>query len=96
LSLTINHENWTYTQYTFDNLRAIISLGAELEGEDTSFCYFVTVLDDEEQEVFQQQFTSLDLACDYINKRYRGQWTYVDSNNPPTEKSGSCATCVAH
>ena len=95
---TLNHkvttDNWTHTQYVLDNLRALISLGASWE-KPAELIYLVTLLDENDQEVFQQEFKTLESACDYINKRYQDEWPIVDLM-APASKEGGCASCVAH
>lgn len=91
----ISPDNWTHTQYALDNLRALISFGADYKRPD-ELIYFATLLDQDDQEVFQADFTSLQAACDYINLRYENEWPIVDLLAPPKGKEGGCASCVAH
>ena len=71
---------------------AIISFGATPESlEQDRLEYFVTVLEDEEKEVFQTPFESLNEACLYLNENY-GDWAFNDQ----TAKKSGCSTCAAH
>lgn len=92
----ITTENWTYSHYANNNLKAIISFGAS--PTDSGICeeYFATVIDEEGKDIFQKQFQELKNACDYINGRYQEIWDFVDATNLTSSKEGGCATCVAH
>lgn len=71
---------------------AMISFGADPESiSEDRLEYYVTVLEDEEKEVFQQKFDSLSEACMLLNTKY-GDWNFEDQTAP---KSG-CSTCAAH
>ncbi len=90
--LCINNENWTYTRYQKGNFKALISFGANPESVlEDRLEYYVTVLENEDQEVFQECFDSLTEACLYLNDHY-SDWTFEDQT---ATKSG-CSTCVAH
>lgn len=90
--LCVNIENWTFTRYQNGNFIAMISFGAnpELIQEDR-LEYYVTVLENEEKEVFQERFDSLSDACLYLNQNY-ADWTFEDQT---ATKSG-CSSCAAH
>lgn len=88
----INTNNWTHTRYTQGNFMALISFGASPEGiEKDEMEYYVTVLEDETYEKYQETFKSLPEACFFINNKYQ-DWNFVDELGP---KSG-CSTCAAH
>ncbi|HXH29232.1 MAG TPA: hypothetical protein VNJ01_00300 [Bacteriovoracaceae bacterium] len=71
---------------------ALITFGASPESiASDSLEYFVTVLENEDQEVFQQEFDSLNDACFYLNENYQ-DWKLEDQT---ATKSG-CSTCAAH
>lgn len=71
---------------------ALITFGADPESiEQGSLEYYVTVLENETHEAFQEKFTSLADACMFLNANY-GDWTFEDQTAP---KSG-CSTCAAH
>lgn len=95
LAHKVTPDNWSHTHYQFENLRAIISFGANWDESD-ELIYFVTVLDEDDQEVFQEQFQTLSEACEYINNRYQNEWPIIDLLNPKNSKEGGCASCVAH
>lgn len=71
---------------------AIISFGASPESaQEDRLEYYVTVLEKEEQEVFQKTFESLNEACLYLNDNY-SDWSFNDQ----TAKKSGCSTCAAH
>lgn len=88
----VNIENWTYCRYEKGTFMALISFGANPESmADDRLEYYVTVLENEEKEVFQERFDSLSDACFYLNENY-SDWTF---ENQTATKSG-CSTCAAH
>lgn len=94
----VTKDNWSHTHYSFENLRALITFGANWDdklGKSSDLLYFVTVIDEDDHEVFQKQFQILNDACDYINNRYQNEWPIVDLANLKN-KEGGCASCVAH
>jgi hypothetical protein len=85
-------ENWTFTRYQKGNFIAMISFGADPESvQEDRLEYYVTVLENEEKEVFQERFDSLSDACLYLNHNY-ADWTFEDQT---ATKSG-CSSCAAH
>ena len=66
----ITNENWTHTSYKNENLNALITFGSAPDILDDRFTYYLTVLDHEQNEVYQEEFTTLDNACSQINKKY--------------------------
>ncbi len=85
-------ENWSYCRYENKNFMALISFGANPESlQEDRLEYYVTVLENEDQEVFQERFDSLTDACLYLNDHY-ADWTFEDQT---FTKSG-CSTCAAH
>lgn len=89
--MIINNENWTYTRYKNNDLHAFISIGAD---EKANISYFTTLIDSANTEHHQEEFHSLELACQAINAKYQGLWDFEDQEKPL--KEGGCATCVAH
>jgi hypothetical protein len=88
----VNLENWSYTRYENKNFMALITFGADPESlKVNEFQYYVTVIKDEEKEIFQSSFDSLTEACLYLNSNY-GDWTLNDQ----TAKKSGCSTCAAH
>jgi hypothetical protein len=88
----VNIENWTYCRYENENFMALITFGAAPEGlNDDRLEYYVTVLEDEDKEVFQEKFESLTQACLFLNEQY-SDWSFKNQSAP---KSG-CSTCAAH
>ena len=89
---SVNIENWTYCRYENGNFMAIITFGTDSESLSmNSFHYYVTVIEDDEKEVFQKSFDSLAEACLYLNENY-ADWNF---NDQTAMKSG-CSTCAAH
>ncbi len=90
----ITSDNWTFTSFKDSDLQAFIHLGAEpsLTNEDeVNVLYLVTVLKNEEEELFQWEFPELHLAINSINKKY-GHWEIRDRS----QGSGGCGSCEAH
>lgn len=88
----ITQDNWTFCRFKSENFHAFISFGASPDGiEKEKFDYFVTVLENEDTEVFQKEFDSLAKACVYINSHY-SDWEF---DNQTIKKSG-CSSCAAH
>ena len=85
--------NWNYSQFQNQNLKAIISLGCDPDILGTRFSYFVTVLDEDDNEVYQEEFMALDRACEAMNSKYGGIWEYKDLSKP---SSSGCDSCSAH
>lgn len=92
--MEITPQNWTHCSFSHENLRAMITFGASPDILDDSFVYYVTVLDEDNNEVFQKEFETIGLACDYINSKYTDLWEMTDALTP--KKEGGCSTCVAH
>jgi hypothetical protein len=88
----VNIENWTYCRYEKGDFMAMVTFGANPESiENDRLEYYVTVLENEEKEVFQTSFDSITDACIYLNENY-SDWTFEDQT---ATKSG-CSTCAAH
>ena len=88
----VNLENWTYCRYEKGLFKAFISFGADpdsMEGDRLE--YYVTVLENDEKEIFQERFDSLSDACLTLNDKY-SDWSFTNQVIP---KSG-CSTCAAH
>lgn len=89
---SVNSKNWTYSRYNKGNFMALITFGADPEStEEGRLEYYVTVLENEMNETFQEQFPSLTEACLYLNANY-GDWAFEDQTAPKT----GCSTCAAH
>lgn len=88
----VNTENWSYCRYQTGPFLAMVTFGADPETiEKGELDYYVTVLESEEKEVFQQRFGTLAEACLYLNTNY-SDWKFEDQT---AEKTG-CSTCAAH
>jgi hypothetical protein len=89
---SVNLKNWSHCRYQKGDFMALITFGADPESvENNSLEYYVTVLENEMQETFQQKFEDLADACLFLNANY-GDWTFEDQT---AAKSG-CSTCAAH
>lgn len=91
----INSDNWTFCHYASNNKKAVITFGASPDMPEDNFEYYVTVVDEDNNELFQKDFSKLDVACKYINQRYQDIWDFVDATSN-AKKAGGCSTCVAH
>ena len=87
-------DNWNYCQYIHQDKKALISLGASPDILDTKFLYMVTVLDSENNELFQEEFDSANAACQSINNKYSEFWEFVDMSAP--KDTDGCSSCEAH
>lgn len=94
---SINSLNWNHTHYISGPQKAFISIGASEDILEDEFIYFVTIADEEGQDLFQKEFNDISMACDYINDRFKDDWDFSDLSLPPkSDKEGGCSTCVAH
>lgn len=91
----INSDNWTFCHYASKDAKAVITIGSSPELEEDQFEYFVTVIDEDNNEIFQKDFLKLEVACAYINQRYKDMWNFVDAT-AKVKQDGGCSTCVAH
>jgi hypothetical protein len=91
----ITTDNWTFTGFKANELLALISLGAKpaTDSIEPDLIYFLTVMDNDGIEVFQQEYSSLDMAIEKINLKY-SHWTFQDRVGS-TSGSG-CGDCAAH
>lgn len=94
IKMEITPENWTFCSFSHENLKAIITFGASPDILDDSFVYYVTVLDDDNNEVYQKEYATIELACEAINNKYSDLWELKDATRPA--KAGGCSTCIAH
>ena len=90
--LSVNTKNWTFTRYNKGDFMAMITFGADPESmEEDRLEYYVTVLQNEINETFQEKFHSLADACLFLNANY-GDWAFEDQTAAKT----GCSTCAAH
>jgi len=94
INTEITPDNWTFTNYTDGELVAIITFGASSEILDDNFIYYVTLLDQDNNEIFQKEFNTIDAACLYANDKYQKIWDFENKLKPA--KAGGCSTCIAH
>ena len=89
---SVNIDNWTFCRYEKEAFWAQITFGADPESlSENRLEYYVTVLQDEMNEVFQKKFDTLTAACLYLNQNY-SDWTFHDQTAAKT----GCSTCAAH
>lgn len=89
---SVTVENWTYCRFQKGKFLAFVSFGADPESiAQDRLEYYVTVLEDEEKEIFQKKFDGLTDACLYLNQNY-SDWNFEDQT---ASKSG-CSSCAAH
>jgi hypothetical protein len=94
VSNKLSLSNWNYSYYNSENFKALISVAAmpsEIETDQVSYLYCPTVIDENNVEVFQKEFSSLLEAISFINERY-SHWQFMN----PTESSSGCNSCTAH
>lgn len=89
-----NATNWNHCQYLNGENKAIISIAASPGILDDQFSYLVTVLDAENNEIFQRDFLKVDAACHFINTKYSEFWDFEDLSI--SKDTGGCSSCVAH
>lgn len=86
----ITKENWSFSGRKTKNLQVFITFGASPENINECL-YFVTLMDPEFQELFQQEFNNLEDAISFMNHKYE-KWEFVDRS---TSSEGQ-STCSAH
>lgn len=95
--MKINTENWTYTHFFSDPLRAFVSIGAAPAEDTTSdeviMHYLVTLTDKDYQELYQSIHTDLEEALSLLNEKY-GHWDFKEAGGR-TDGDG-CSSCAAH
>ncbi len=92
-SKQVNLDNWTYTHYALADMKAKICLGGDIIEGEYQELYYVSILDAENQEVSQKEFTDLEMALENLNHGHQG-WDFIDET---LKISGSgCSSCVAH
>ena len=92
----IDSNNYTYCCYENNNHKAIISFGMDPDNTTGELDYFVTVIKDEDTQVVQFKYNSLDDACSQINSKYSDIWKFNNMTLKSANSSGGCSTCVAH
>jgi hypothetical protein len=90
----VNKDNWNFCHYKNSNLTALVSFGASPEILEDKFIYYVSVIDEENNEQFQQEFDNVDTACSFINDKYAEFWDFKDLSFK--EDTGGCGSCTAH
>lgn len=92
----IDSNNYTYCCYENSNHKAIISFGMDPDNTDGQLDYFVTVVKDQDAQVVQFKYKTLDAACSQINKKYADIWQFNNMTLKNAGSAGGCSTCVAH
>lgn len=88
----ITEDNWTYCHYKQLEHKAMIHMGADPEKEH--FIYYLNVLDKEDKDIFQKEFDSINLACQFINSNYY-DWDFINQLES-SDDGGGCSSCSAH
>ena len=93
--MKINTENWSYSHYFSEPLRAFVSLGATpIEGlDEVKLQYLVTLTDKDYTELFQSAHDELEIALEILNEKY-GNWQLLDAIN--NVQGDGCSSCAAH
>jgi len=92
---SFNENNWNFSQFVLGDLTAFISLCGENNNENIEYFYSLTVVDQDNKELFQKDFKVLSEACNSINSKYQDYWQFQQSIEEKKEGSG-CDSCVAH
>ncbi len=90
----INTENWTYSRLVNGSYSIGIYIGAdEASIENGNYIYYLTLLENDEKEVFQKEFHSLFDAINFANNKYY-DWQFQDLRI--AKSSEGCGSCSAH
>lgn len=93
--MQIHQDNWTTARFQGPETLAFIALGAKpSKSGEAELVWSLTVTDLEYQEIFQQSYSSLELALEQINKKY-SHWTLTDAGLKIRDGDG-CSSCHAH
>ena len=85
----ITKENWDFSGYKTKDLQVFITFGADPSNIEECL-YFVTLMNEDFQEIFQKEFRSIDEAINFINKKY-SEWEWLDRSGSDAEGCGSCS-----
>ena len=90
----IDSENWSYARLQNGAYSIGIFIGAdEASLNEGGYIYYLTLLENEEKEIFQKEFHSLFDAINFANNKYH-DWKFQDLR---TATSGEgCGSCSAH
>ena len=88
--MQITVSNWNHCYYSTGRIKSMLVQGFDDRPCKEDLFYWVMVLKDEKEEVFQAEFYHLSDALNSLNKRY-GHWDFVDNTLPP--EGGGCASC---
>jgi hypothetical protein len=88
----ISNDNWNVTFYENPPFKSMINMEMDLVNLSEDPNYVVTVLDEQNIEIFQKSFTDCNAACKYINYKYHQSWEFKTMVKTDT---GGCSTCVA-
>ena len=90
----VTEENWTHCGYISTKAQALITMGSE--PSQCQIIYYLTLLDNDYKELFQQEFASLAEAVSVLNDRYC-HWQFVDREQENVREDGDgCGSCQAH
>lgn len=91
----VTPNNWTYCRYRLGPKIGLVTFGAEpMEEDETPLegikeFYYVTVITEDMEEVFQKRFSHLEHACLYLNQHY-SHWDFEDQS---VASAGGCGSC---
>lgn len=100
MSMKITPENWTFCHYSRpgadSSKRAMITFGAVPDILEDKFVYYLTVMDQDDELLYQEEFYDLSQACHALNAKYQDLWDLVDATKKSSKGAGGCDSCVAH
>ena len=88
-----NSDNWQHVCFVNDELKVIISYGAEIIDEELVELFYPTLVNEEGHSLFQQNYRRLEEAVSFTNKNY-GHWEFGDLEAVP--EGDGCSSCQAH
>lgn len=89
----VTADNWNTSYFESKDLKALIGLEVNPEAPEEEL-YSLSVIDEQNIELFQKSFKKIDTACKYINLRYQNKWEF--KNLAAAKSGGGCGSCVAH
>ncbi|MCK6595609.1 MAG: hypothetical protein L6Q33_10440 [Bacteriovoracaceae bacterium] len=93
----IHHSNWMTSYYKNQNLKAFISLVADLHPSNPELVvthYGLTMTNTDGEELFQELFLDIDQALNELNERY-DDWKLIEMAKTLSDGDG-CSSCAAH
>ena len=95
--LRVNSQNWGTCGYKTPRLQALITMGGRPSNGPSGYTlsYYITLLNADFQEIFQQEFKGLGEALKVLNTRY-GRWEFFDREKEKKSGASGCDSCGAH